>query len=279
MISPSGLNLKGPGKYIPVFFLCLLQTNLSGQVQWPGVASGAMGGSFVCLEGPMCSGQNQAGLGFTECSSISLQHGRPFLLKELGITSISGQFRGGKGALGISFFTLGFNGLRQSSLWLARGQKLHPHISAGVGIHFWTSSIREQAFYAPGISFALGLQIRIGEQWRLGAHLSHPAAWSQLPESSAKGSMTIESGCSYSFFDVGRLFAEVHVMPGTPIIFCGGAQWMLNRRIVFRTGLSSGPYTFSWGISFRLKNCISEFAFRYRSDAGLTPLSALSYEW
>jgi hypothetical protein len=271
--------MKGPGKLIPVFFLSLLQANLSGQVEWPGAASAALGGSFVCRQDYMCSSQNQAGLGFAEHSSISIQHGRPFLIRELGITSLSGQFRTGKGALGISFATTGLKGLRQSSFWLACGLKLHPRVSAGAGLHFWNTSIREQAFFAPGIGFSLGLQVRIRDRWKLGVRLNDPAAWSQPPEAFADESMSLETGAACSIFNVGQLFAELHIKPGMPIILCGGAEWSLNRQIVFRTGISSGPYTFSWGISFRFKRCVADFSFRYRSQTGLSPLSALSYEW
>lgn len=278
MISPSGWMLKRPGICIPVFFLSLLHGTLFSQVQWPEAASASMGGVFVCLNGHICASQNQAGLGFIEQSSVSLQHGRPFWIKELGVSSLSGQFRSEKGALGIVFSSMGIKGFRQSSLWLAYGRRLHPDISAGVGLHYWSFSIDEQLIYAPGVSFALGLQVRINEQWRLGARLFHPAAWN-YSEVSKEGSMSIETGIVYSFFKVASLYAELHIKPGTPIILCGGTEWILNRRILIRTGINSEPFYFSWGISLRLKNCIVEFAFRYRTDTGLSPLTALTYEW
>jgi len=96
MISPPGWMLKRPGILIPVFFLSLVYGPVIGQVQWPGTAAAALGNSYVCRQGYMCTIQNQAGLGFIEQSSISIQHGRPYLLKELGISSISGQFISGQ---------------------------------------------------------------------------------------------------------------------------------------------------------------------------------------
>jgi hypothetical protein len=271
--------LLRPGKFFPVFFLSLIYADLSGQMHWPETASDAMGGSFVCLSGAACSGQNQAGLGFTEKSSLSIQHGQPFLLKELGVSSVSGQFRTEKGALGVLLSTTGLKGLRLSSLWLACGQRLNPHISGGAGLHFWSFSLREQPFYAPGISFALGIQINVGHHWKIGARLFHPAAWSQHTTGPVDESMRIETGFAYTVFNVGRLYADLHIRHGTPITLCCGAQWNLNRQIILRTGVRSGPFTFSWGISFRIRKCLAEFSFRYRGDTGLSPSSALTYEW
>jgi hypothetical protein len=227
----------------------------------------------------MSSCQNQAGLGFSEHSSISLQHGRPFLLKELGVSTLEGQIRTGKGALGTSLSTLGLRGLRKSSFWLAYGQRLHPRISAGLGLHFWNTSIPEQAIFAPGISFALGLQLRIREQWKLGARIFHPFAWERHPDAPLDRSMRIECGFAYSFFSVASLYSELHVYPGNPLILCGGAEWLLKRQIRFRTGIRSEPLTISWGILLAFKNCTAEFSCAYRSETGLSPTSAFCYDW
>jgi len=279
MISPPGWMLKRPGILIPVFFLSLVHTTVSSQVQWPGTASAALGGASVCMQGYMCTSQNPAGLGFIEQSSVSIQHGRPYLLKELGISSFSGQFSSGKGALGIALSTLGLSGFRQSSLWLSYGLKLHSDISAGVGIHLWNSTITEQLIYAPGISFALGLQVRIQEQWKLGARLFHPAVWSSQTEQSKEQLMAIEAGFSYSFFKVAWLYSELHITPGASLILCGGIEWILKQQTRLRAGICSRPFTFSWGISLRFTKWIVDFSFQYRTDTGLSPLTSMTYAW
>lgn len=278
MISLLGLMLKGPGKFIPVFFLSLQQAALPGQVLRQGTGSAALGGSFVCLQDHMCSFQNQAGLGFVERSSLSIQHARPFLLRDLGISSLSAQVQAGKGAIGMAASTMGLKGLRQSSLWLACGQRFHPQITAGVGLHFWSTSIRDQFLFAPGLGYTMGLQIRFRKTWILGARLSHPFAWSRSPNGIRK-SMGLQCGFARSIFDVGQVYAQANIQPGIPIILSSGAQWKLNRQIIFRTGIRSGPLTFTWGLQLSFSNFLIEFSGIYSSDTGLSPLSALSYEW
>lgn len=279
MISPPGWKLKRPGIFIPVFFLSLIHGMLTSQIPWQDAASAALGGARVCTQGYMCASQNQAGLGFIEHSSLSIQHGWPYLLKELGISSLSGQFRSGKGAAGLALSTMGLKGFRQSSLWLSYGLRLHPDLSAGIGIHLWNSSIAEQIIYAPGISFALGLQVEIHEHWMLGARLIHPYAWTSRTHQSKDQDASIELGFSYSFFRVAFLYSELHIKAGAPLQVCGGAEWLLKGQSRLRTGICSQPFSFSWGISLGFTRWILDFTFRYWTDSGLSPQSALSYVW
>ena len=279
MISPPGLTLKRPGILIPVFFLSLIHTCLTGQVSWEGTSSAALGSTSVCSQGYWCANQSQAGLGFIKQSSISIQHCRPYLLKELGISAFSGQFTTGSGALGISLSTRGLTGFRQSSMWLSYGLKLLPHISAGMGIHLWNSTMEENFIHAPGISFALGLQVRINEQWIIGARLLHPVAWSAHPGVPVNQLLRIECGASFSFFNTARIYSEVHIKPEEGIALCSGLEWILKPQINLRTGFCSGPYTFCWGLSFKFTKWILEFSFRYRTNSGLSPLTSITHEW
>jgi hypothetical protein len=231
------------------------------------------------MQGYWCSGQNQAGLGFIDQSSISLQHSMPYLLKELGISSLAGQFTFPRGALGIVLSTQGLRGFRQNSIWLSYGLRLHPNISAGLGIHLWNTTLTEQLIYAPGISFALGIQIRVNKQWELGARLFHPAGWSARTELSGQELMSIESGFSYSFFRTSRILFDLHINPGYSIILSSGMEWILNKQINLRVGICNRPFTYSWGISLKFTKWIAEFSFQYRTDTGLSPRTSLTHAW
>ncbi len=279
MISPTGFTLKRPGILIPVFFLSLFQASVTCQVHCPGTASAALGGSSVCSQGYWCANQNQAGLGWIEQSSVSLQHSRPYLLKELGCSAFSGQFSAGTGALGVALTTQGLEGLRQSSLWLSYGLQLHSAISAGMGIHIWNTGIANQYIYAPGISFALGLQVRINEQWKIGMRLVHPVGWTALPALPTGQEMIIETGISCSFLKTAHIYTELHIKAESGIILCSGLEWKLNSRINLRTGFCNRPYIFSWGISLKFTRWVTEFSFQYRTDSGISPLSSLTHEW
>ena len=276
---PSSGWRKRPGILIPVFFLCLLQGPLFGQKLWPGAASAALGGSRVCLQGYWCASQNQAGLGFLETSSISLQHSMPYLLSELGISSLSLQFSSPAGALGIAFSTLGLKGFRQSSLWLSYGLKLNTSLSAGLGIHFWFTSVPEQVFATPGVSFALGLLLQINGQWMLGARLLHPAGWYSATELSRLKQGTIEAGISYTFFGMARILAELQFNTLNQLQLRSGMEWNLNRTVLLRIGFCDRPATFSGGIGLHYPRWIADISFQYGTAYGLSPYTSLTHAW
>jgi hypothetical protein len=279
MISPPVWMLKRPGLLIPVFFLLHLPAGVSGQYSWPETSSAALGGAYVTRAGLSCAGLNQAGLAVREQHSLCLQHSRPYLLEELGQSSLSGQFLTGNGAMGVQLSTQGIKGLRQSSFWFSYGLKLHPDVAAGMGIHLWNTSLAEQFLYATGLSFALGIRARIHQQWMVGAHVRHPISWSSLPFASASPGMTIAAGFSCTFLKSATIYSEVHIKPGIGIILVEGIEWHPGRAISLSLGFSDKPFTFSWGISLLHPRWNILFAFQYRTHSGTVPYASLSHAW
>jgi hypothetical protein len=278
MISPLLWILKRPGLLIPVFFLCHIHPCVSAQDTWPEASSAALGGAYATKAGFSSAGLNQAGLGVAEQHSLTLHHSRPYLLLELGQSSLSGQFITGHGALGVAVSTQGIKGLRQSSFWLSYGLKLHPDLAAGMGIHLWNSSIEGELLYAGGISFALGIRARINEQWVAGAHVQHPASWSSLPFP-ASSPMTIAAGFSYTFLRAATLYSEIHVKSRYGIILVEGIECILSKGVSMSIGFSDKPFTFSWGISILQSTWTLQFAFQYRTASGTVPYTSLAHAW
>jgi hypothetical protein len=279
MIIPLRWMLKRPGWLIPVFFLSGIQPLVSGQDIWPEASAAALGGAFVTRSGASCAGLNQAGLGRGDQHVLCLQHSRPYLLRELGQSSLSGNFIAGHGAVGLMLSTRGLKGLRQSSFWLSYGMKLHPDISAGLGIHFWNSSLAEELFYATGISFALGIQARIHPQWMVGVHVKYPASWSSLDLPFAFPRMVLAAGFSHTFLNSATIYSEVHITPRTGIRLVQGLEWHLSGRVSMSAGFSNLPNTFAWGISLLHSAWDIRFAFQYRTQSGTVPFTSLSHAW
>jgi hypothetical protein len=268
MISPQLWKLKRPGILLPVFFLSLFPGSGAGQTPIPGSAVAALGRTFVSRSGYMAACQNQAGLGWAEVHSLSLQHSRPFM--ELGISVVAARLKLEQGALGLTFSSYGITGLRQSSMWISYGMKLSPQLSAGLGMQVQSSSIPEKSFYHPGLDLALGIQIKIPDRWVLGAHVAS--------ESFRQG-MCISPGCAYTFFNTATLYLEFHIRPGQRIQLSHGLEWAIGDRISLMTGISNLPATWSGGLSVQHSKWAIHLAFQYISESGSIPNSSLHYAW
>ena len=277
MISPHWWNLKRPGCFLPVFFLSFFAGIASGQVPVQEASVAATGGAFVARSGYSCALRNQAGLGWVKEHSVSLNHSLPFI--ELGISSVSLQANTEKGALGTIFSTYGIPGLRHSSLWLSYGMAISSRLSAGLGMHFWTFSTPEKKFFHPGISFGLGLQVKINEHWICGVHLLNPASWSDTSSDLPNRKMILSIGCSYSFFRTATIFLDLRMAPENRIQWANGIEWSLRKTICFMIGIHNQPYTWSGGFSVEYKQYEIQIALQYLTDTGTIPYASFHYGW
>ena len=279
MILPLLWTWLRPGFFIPVFFLLPAWLELPAQTSWSETSSSALGGAYVTLEGFSSAALNQACLGPGEQNSICLQHCRPYLLKEIGQSSLSAQFFTGTGTLGFALSTQGIQGLRQSSLWLSYGMKLHPDVHAGMGIHVWNSSLTENWRYHYGISFAAGIRIKVHPSWVLACHVANPASWTSLDRLNLSSGMSLAAGFSYSFLEAGVIFSEIHVKAIYGLSLVQAIKWPFGKGITLSMGVASNPLTFSWGMAIKLKPWSLLFAFQYRSHSGTVPFSSISHVW
>lgn len=269
--------MLGPGLLIPVFFLSLNPVFGQGTFQEASVASG--GGCYVSRTGFANAGANQAGLGWIIQASVSIHHSRPFLTRNLGISSLSLQVPAGEGAFGVSVSSFGIKGLHRSSAWVSYGIKLLPGVTAGIGIHGWTSSIPERIIYHPGIACALGIQVRINKQFILGGHVQYPGGWSSDYPGMHLPRMRITAGASYTFFSAATFHTDLHILPEEHIRISHGIELALKDRFAFLLGMHNHPYSGSFGIHYSLQKWIIEIAFEYMVDTGTTPSTSLSHVW
>jgi hypothetical protein len=216
----------------------------------------------------MAASQNQAGLAWAESHSISLQHSRPFL--ELGISALAARLKVEKGALGMALSSYGIIGLRQSSLWISYGMRLSPQLSAGLGMQVQSSSMPEQRFYHPGLDLAMGIQVKLSDQWVLGAHIA---------SEHYRRIICLSTGCAFTFFNSATAYAELHIRPGRRIQLSHGLEWGIRDGISLMMGFSNLPLCWSGGMELRQGKWVIHPAFQYISQSGSIPYSSLHYAW
>lgn len=277
MIHPLRWIIQRPGLLIPVFFLCLVQAR--GQYDGKECTVISLGNTFLTRKGYCMARHNQAGLGCFSGRSLSLQHSRPGLCRDIGISSVSLQISTLHGGLGGTVTHYGISGLGYSSAWIAYGIEMYPGWSAGLGIHLWTTSIREKWFCHPGFSFAVGFQAQFSEKLSLAAHVAHPAGWVSSGPQTRATPMTIAFGGSWMPIPLATWYWELEFSAGYPVRWKLGLEWMDILGTRLQVGLHSQPFTVTGGIMVRSHRWNIQIAYAFRYDSGSTPSTALTYEW
>ncbi len=277
MIHPYRWILKRPGFIIPVFFL----SQIPAQCQFPGKECGvaALGSAYTVRSGFCMAMHNQASLGQFRGHSISVQHARPGLCADLGISMVSLQLATSHGALGAALSRYGISGVGFTSAWLAYGITLHEGWSAGVGMHFWNTSVREKWLNRPCLSFAAGIRACINDAVSIAAHVIHPAGWYSPGSQPKHHPMTITAGGRWEMMPSACSYLELEFTTGFPVRWKVGLEWVENRGIGLQIGFHSQPLTIACGTSFTFQRWNIQTAFTYCLDAGNTPYAALTYEW
>jgi hypothetical protein len=277
MILPRKWIIGRPGFLIPVFFLSCCQ--VLAQVYQQDARTMALGQCYASSSGDASAGLNQAGLGQSGESSCALHHLRPFITSDLDIISLSAQLSLKRGGPGLVLSTMGITGMRQTSTWISYGLRLHPRIRAGAGLHLRFTSIPEDAIFHPEAGFAMGLQFRVSEELILGAHMNHPAAWTDTRPGNRGDLMMISTGLSYTFFKTARFHTELHITAGAAIQWCNGLEIEIAESIKLYLGMNNQPWSLSGGLSFEYRSWGIILAATSCMDTGITPSSSLSHAW
>ena len=266
-----------PRKLIPVFFLFFF--SLEGQFLPGDAGSASLGGSFAAASGFSSVSGNQAGLGWTDQRSVSLNHSMPFMIPGLGSSVLAAQFPALGGAIGVAISSTGMTGFRQSSLWCAYGMKLSRQVTAGIGLYYSTISLFQKLVYGFRVNCAAGIQLRIHEKLKLGAHVRYPVGWTAKRGYLNTQSMHISTGLSYTFFQTNTYFADIQMLAGGPVRVSSGIQTRVNKSVTIRLGLHNKPISYAGGIEIHLSKLILLMTSEYIADIGTTPYTALAYEW
>ncbi|MEN8157130.1 MAG: hypothetical protein ABFS10_09270 [Bacteroidota bacterium] len=276
MNPPRMWNMARPGFLIPVFFLSFFPG--SGQVPWQESTGTALGGCFASRTGMANAMYNQAGLGRMKEHAISLHHARPFLIKELGISSLSLQLPAERGGFGATLSTTGIKGLRQLTSWIGYGLHLHPAIYAGVGINLMDNITLEYGHHLAA-GCALGIQTTVRDDLVLGAHVRNPLTWSTMESTTRSAPMELSTGLSYTFFRTATWHVDFQFRGGDRLRWCQGLEIFVTDYFRLLLGLSSAPYTLSGGISLKFRNQGITMATASCFETGITPSLTLYHGW
>ena len=265
-----------PEIIIPVFFLSFFHCS-TGQSFLPGARSMALGG-IGAVSTPASQGQqNPALLGQAQNHSFSAGHARPFVIKELGISSLETVFTAYPGAFQLRVHTYGLTGYRIFSSELGFGMTLSERITAGVSFHYCNTVTSEHWNYLWSISPGAGIHYTVSPLTSVALLLKSPLSHGNYHGYGPLLPSALSIGVSHEIYQHTTLLAEITYLTPELLRVKTGLEYRLNRSVVLLTGYHSEPHSLSFGSTLELGTLHIDLAFCWSALPGVTPAITLSY--
>jgi hypothetical protein len=261
---------------IPVFFLSLFP-GCFAQLYNTDAASIALAGCYA--SGPAGSSgiYNEASLGFTGPITYHVSHVRPFVIKELGISSVGVQFPLFPGNMRAEIQHYGIPGFQELNSSLGYGLKLSENIFAGVGFRYYNTFSQGEWSYLRTLGLSGGVIVKAGESTRVGVHIINPATINNYPEYGAIFPSIITLGIRREIYASSNLLGEIMYHSELGLVSKIAAEYRCSDKVFLRAGYHSRPVTLSFGTGLILPPIKLDMAFAYSARCGVMPALSITY--
>ena len=268
---------RRPCIIITVFFLSFFP-GLSGQQNQVDARSMALGtilspDSFT--NGPQV---NPASLGRVETVHIRAAHSLPFLVKEIGISSLHTIIPVFPGTFRAGMSTYGLKGFRKYTYSLAYGMQLGDNIHAGINFNFQHVSTFNRGAYLWNLSVGGGAQYNISEQTSVGIILINPLQIENYPEYGEMYPAIVALGFSRVIYTNTLALTEIAFESRYGLQWKMGLSYRVLDNLLLRVGFHTNPPSISGGIGYTSGQVMLDLAFKWAALPGVSPAFSLSYK-
>ncbi|MEX0987996.1 MAG: hypothetical protein WD052_11015 [Bacteroidales bacterium] len=265
-----------PGIMIPVFFLSIF-CNTTGQGYFPDARSMALGNVSSISGSDGQHAQNPASLGNKESNYFAAGHIRPFLLKEIGVTSLEGILQASPGAFLVKISNYGITGYRIFQSDLVFGMNFSDKLSAGVSFSYYNTFTQDKWNYLWAVGPGAGLQYKLSAATALAVHLKNPVSFGNYSSFGPLLPSYISTGISHKVYSNTILLTEITYFAPDQLQFKTGIIYVADPSTFLRGGYHNNPHTLSFGSGHHFGNMVVDFALTLSSIPGITPAITLSY--
>lgn len=267
---------RRPGIIIPVFFLSLFMT-MHGQVYNPDARCTALG-NISSVSGAECHpAGNPASLGTLKNSLFSIEHSSPFLLKEIGISSLKFALPVNPGNFQFSLSSYGLKAYRNMFWKLGYGMVLGEKLSAGVGFQFYQTVASGELAYLWNIGIEGGLIYQFSEVTSLGLHIINPVSFGNYAEYGSIFPSILTIGLAHKLYKGLQMFAEISQFSTGSTQIKTGFEYKVNPDFILRAGYHSVPHALSFGSANSFGKFTVHMSFSWSVVPGFTPSLQLQY--
>lgn len=268
--------LRRPGLMIPVFFLSF-SAGMSGQTVRMDAGASVPGGICTVEQYIPGSPVNPALLGKIKARQFSLGHARPFVLKDLGITTVSLEHQAFPGTMQWKLSGYGIKGFRQNIISMGFGMMLTENLAAGIDFRFFNVSAEGRMFYLWALAPGAGLNLRILPGLTIGILLENPVSVNNYTRYGPGMPAELSLGMSGKIYNNTTLYAEITGSTSSPPVLRLGMDILTRPTAVIRAGYQSRIHTFSLGTGLRFGQLHINLAFSWSTLPGITPSTFITH--
>ena len=246
--------------------------------RFSGARSLALSNASVSFTDVWSSANNQAGLALVNSLAAAVYFESKFQIDELELLSGAFALPVKKGTFGLSFYQFGKGRYKEIKTGLAYAKQLGNKWSAGLQLDYFAQTFPENKRAKSLFTFESGLLFTPNKNLFLGAHFFNPVFQHFNTEfGKIELPAVFRLGGHYQFNTISLLAFEIQKDSKNPLLLKSGVEFSPVKNFSLRFGVSGKPVLFTAGMGYALKNIITDFAFSYHGNLGVTPSVAIQF--
>ena len=266
-----------------LLIICILQLNFyysknshAQAAHFPtGAANAGMAGVSVTSENLWATFNNPAMLARIGQVQAGVNYENRFLVRDLGISSISAVLPTRPGVFGLAFNQFGTNLYNQSFLGLAYGRSFGERFQAGVRLDARHTRLAEHYGQRTDLSFALGFGANLTNDLTLAAALFNPIRIKAANDFDEKLPAIYRVGLAYRIENNLIVTVEAEKDIRYKPSLRTGVQYKYKEIAALRAGIGTNPLNHSFGFGFNFGSFIFDIAAVRHEVLGYSPQASL----
>lgn len=223
---------------------------------------------------------NQAAMAYYSSSSVGLDYDQGFFAdKNLSTKSVGAILNTGIGNLGLQMKYFGFQLYNEQKIGLAYGRSLGKYLAIGVQLDYFRTYIGQDYGSAQALSFEIGFYSKLSPKLEMGAHIFNPIGMTIGNEYKEDLPISFKLGMLYHIDENLLIASEVEKILTEKTIYKFGLEYLLNDYFSVRSGISTQPTLFSFGMGLTLKKWVLDIGTAYHQTLGFTPRISLYFSF
>jgi len=274
--------MKGKNLYIRLCFLFVFvgcsEKLIASNDHYPaGAREAALANSAVTINDIWAVFHNQAALAGMKNPAIGFYHERRFMMSQLSYQAISLALPVKGGVFAACYSSFGYSLYRETNAGLAYAKRLANRFSAGIQIDYLHTYIAQEYGRSGTMTVEGGLIAEPFPNFLIGAHVFNPFRQSVSKQDEEKIPTVFTMGCSYTFFNKVLIAVETEKDMIHKAVFRSGVEFELAEKFLLRTGISTQPVFYSFGLGYSFKKIMIDIALTRHQILGYTPHFSMSY--